>query len=74
MVSEVPVIIPMSAVLVCILPTEPVDTYEPLTDAKSFIVPVVVTFVAERVAPLNVKSESSLSSPAVLYIATLPEV
>ena len=64
--NVVPVIVPISAALVWILPTEPVDTYEPLTDAKSFIVPVVVTFVADNVAPLNVKSESSLSNPAVL--------
>ena len=53
-VSEVPVIIPMSAVLVCILPTEPVDTKEPLTNPKFLIVPVEVRFVADNVAVANV--------------------
>jgi len=64
-VSEVPVIIPTSAVLVCILPTEPVETKEPLTNPKSFIVPVLVRLVADSVAVAKVKSLSSLKTPAV---------
>ena len=47
------------------LPNEPVESIEPLTDAKSFIVPVLVKLVADNVAVAKVKSLSSLKTPAV---------
>ena len=62
------------ACTVCNLPNDPVETEEPLTSAMFFIVPVVVRFVALSVAPLKVKSESSVNNQLVPYIVTLPDV
>ena len=44
----------MSIVAVFTLPNEPVETELPLTDVKSFIVPVVVRLVVDNVAVANV--------------------
>ena len=57
---------------IVIAPNEPVYVAEPLATEKSFIVPVVVIFVADNVAPLNVKSLSSDKTPFVPACTTLP--